>query len=56
MAVTINEFEVVPDSAPATSTAVSNSASGEPAEALSLEELNVLLRREWERQARVRAH
>lgn len=55
MAVTINEFEVVPDSAPTTA-AASNSAGSEPAEALSLEELNVLLRREWERQARVRAH
>ena len=55
MAVIINEFEVVPDSAPAPA-AASNATSSEPAEALSLEELNVLLRREWERQARVRAH
>ena len=55
MAVTINDFEIMPSSTP-TAQSTAFESTDNAAEALSAEELNVLIRRELERQARVWAH
>jgi hypothetical protein len=56
MAVVINEFEVVPDTAPPPSAAAGHSADAETAKQKEKPDLADLLRRCHERAQRVRAH
>jgi hypothetical protein len=56
MAVTINEFEVVPAPEPLPETTANTDGEGTDEDVMSLEELEVMLQREMERIARVRAH
>ena len=56
MAVTINEFEVVPAPEPLPETSADTEGEAAGQEQMSLDELEVMLQRELERLARVRAH
>ena len=56
MAVTINEFEVIPEAAPAVRGDATDAGAPESDEPLSLDELDVMIQREFERVERLWAH
>lgn len=56
MAVTINEFEVIPETPPAARGAGAGGSTSESDEPMTLEELEEMIQRELERLARLWAH